>query len=400
MTFTQTVFLAVIAAAGVLVLALYPGGAKIRGSLGAFGAAALLSLILLFTPPYPFAGPKGGFAMGVTTLDPKLYERKGSEYLTPTVELRYPINSTGSTANTGGKFPTIFYFSGWPGTDVDGVHLTRELVSHGFIVATVHYSLDHPGLSSKQLEERRADIGHGLDFTSEEAYHETVAFSDQRARNRAQDASAILDALIHMNANEGRKIISAPMDTDRVGIMGFSFGGSVAAQTRRQDKRFRAAIDMDGWHFAEAVSGVEPPYMYMLSDETRYPTNEEIAPSAKPEDRFAWLLIKRDFDQPIANMRRTGGILVTVSGSHHFNFSDGAFGGSLFRRLLAGVVLHRPGGLGPIDPLKAFNAVAACTTAFFEIYLKGQSPSLLDSAVSPYPEVTLQKWTAVNQQAE
>jgi dienelactone hydrolase len=355
---------------------------------------ALLSPLLAFVPPYPFVKPTGPFAIRATTFDPKSYERKGAEYLTPTVDVLYPDSDTGQ------KFPLIFYFSGWPGSGVDGLRLARELVSHGFIVATVHYPYNQPGLSSEQLEQRRADLEHGMNFTSEDYYRQTIAFADQRARNRAQDASDILDALIRLNANAEQNASGARIDAGRVGIMGFSFGGSVAAQARRRDKRFRAALNMDGWHFAETQSGVEPPYLNILSDDTRYPTDEEISPSAAPEVRFGWLLTKRDFDQPVANMQRAGGILVRVSGAKHFNFSDRAFDGSLLRRLLTGVVFHRPGGLGPINPLKGFNLIAACSRAFFEIHLKDKSSSLLDNAISLYPETDIQKWTAVIQHEE
>ena len=74
-------------------------------------------------------------------------------------------------------------------------------------------------------------------------------------------------------------------------------------------------------------------------------------------------------------MRHIGGLLVAIAGAHHFNFSDRAFQGSLLRRLLGGTVMHRPGGLGPIDPERGYEIVAAYTTAFFESQSHGSTLS-------------------------
>jgi hypothetical protein len=257
----------------------------------------------------------------------------------------------------------------------------------------VRYPWSLPGLSDAQLAQRRVDLEREFDFTSEEASRETIAFIDRRARERAGDASVALDALVHMKA-EGGSGVFARIDPSRVGIMGFSFGGSVAAQARVQDKRFKAAINLDGGHFADAAAGVEPPYLYVISEDTRYPTPDEIAPSAPDDARGEALLNKREFDEAIPAIRRVGGSFVAVSGANHFNLSERAFEGSLLRRLLTGVVLNRPGGLGPIDPRRGYEIVAAYSTAFFEANLMGQRSPLIDGSAAPFSEAPLQTWPA------
>lgn len=357
----------------------------------AAGAAALMSLlfyILSLVPGYSPPKVSGPFGYGEAQLDPRLYELKGAEYRAPAVELHYPLTPDGDTR----RFPVILFFSGWPGGGTE-INLVHELTSRGFAVATVRYPSYLTGLSGAQLAERNTDLQRGLDFPSEEAFRENVAFADRRARDRAADASAILSALIRLKARSSKGVFTR-LDPDHTGIMGFSFGGTIAAQARVQDKRFKAAMNLDGGHFADAVSGVEPPYLYILSDETRYPSAEEIAPSAPPNSRGEALLNKREFDVTIAAMRHIGGMLVTIAGAYHFNLSDGAFQSTLLRRLLAGTVMHRPGGLGPIDPKRGYEIVAAYTTAFFESSLMGQRSPLLDGTVAPFPEAPLQTWPA------
>jgi predicted dienelactone hydrolase len=383
----------------------------VRLAVLAAGSAALLIACLGSMPAYVAITPEGPYAMGVTVLDAKLYEREGAETLAPAVEIRYPADSgrwgrqlwktfvawywpggldNAPAAQSGGKFPIIFDYSGWPGAGVDNLVLVRELVSRGYAVVTVHYPYGFPGLSQTQLKLRRADLTRDMGFPSEKGFRETVAFCDNRVRDRAKDASAILDALIRLNAQGGMPA-GISLDTDHTGIMGFSFGGTVASQARLQDARFKAAINMDGWHFAEAVDGAPPPHIFMLGGDTPYPSAEELD-SPEPEKHFEAVLNKREYDQHIASMRRVGGYVLMVPTTDHFNFSDGNFQGTMLRRLLAGSLMHRPGGLGPIDPLRAYGITSSYALAFFETYLKDRPSPLLDPSHAPFPEAQLQAW--------
>ena len=246
------------------------------------------------------------------------------------------------------------------------------------------------GYLEQELDRRRADLKRGMNFPSEEGYRETLAFCDNRARERAKDASAILDALIGLNAHGGIPG-GVLLDTDHTGIMGFSFGGAVSSQARLQDARFTAAINMDGWHFAEAIDGVPPPHLFMVGSDTLYPSAAELA-SSDPEQHFGALLNKREYDQHIASMKQSGGLVLTIPSTDHFNFSDGNFQGTMLRRLLGGSLMHRPGGLGQIDPHRAYEIISAHALAFFETYLKNRPSPLLHPLNTPYPEAQLQAW--------
>ena len=377
----------------------------------AVSLTVLVIACLAIMPGYAAITPRGPYAMGVAQLDAKLYQRRGAETLTPAVEVRYPVETgkwgrelrqtfiawrkplgldNAPAAQSQSRFPVIFNFSGWPGSWIDNLVLVRELVSQGFVVVTIHYPYDFPGLSEQELDLRRADLKRGMNFPSEEGYRETLAFCDNRARERAKDASAILDALIGLNAHGGIPG-GVLLDTDHTGIMGFSFGGAVSSQARLQDARFTAAINMDGWHFAEAIDGVPPPHLFMVGSDTLYPSAAELA-SSDPEQHFGALLNKREYDQHIASMKQTGGLVLTIPSTDHFNFSDGNFQGTMLRRLLGGSLMHRPGGLGQIDPHRAYEIISAHALAFFETYLKNRPSPLLHPLNTPYPEAQLQAW--------
>lgn len=382
-------------------------------------AAALLTFVLLLWPaaaatilsPLLTPAPEGPFLVGssIPSLGP--IEPDEATYRTPAIELWYPVDPKTVNASSwwpgslnaglmrrfkrsgiagapvskaAVKYPVLLYFSGAAGTEVDGGNLVREIVSHGFVVATVHYPVEYPELSPKALAKRRADLEQQLFyFPSEAAFNQALEKINLRVRERAQDASSILDALTKLSAGSDGDGLAGRLDIDRAGILGFSFGGSIAAEAHSLDPRFKAALNIDGWHFGNAANSVAFPYMLIMSEETRLLNETKLSPSSPSQLRYSWLLTSCDFAKPIAGMRNRGGYLVNIAGTRHINFSDGAFSGSLFRRTP---------GVGPISPNRAFHIMASYAIALFEIYLKDRPPSLLNSISGAYPEASLQVW--------
>src|SRR6185295_1906174 len=57
------------------------------------------------------------------------------------------------------------------------------------------------------------------------------------------------------------------VDFDRIGFVGFSFGGAVAAEATLTEPRLKAVADLDGWHFGRSATvGVTIPYLIVNSD--------------------------------------------------------------------------------------------------------------------------------------
>ena len=108
----------------------------------------------------------------------------------------------------------------------------------------------------------------------------------QRAhRIFAGDAAAVLDEIASLDHGEGIAGIGRMVDPQRAGVFGFSFGGGVAAQASRADPRFKAAVNIDGRHWADGLQhGVEQPYMF-LGERLLMPTAEQLA-SSDPATRY------------------------------------------------------------------------------------------------------------------
>jgi len=363
--------------------------------LGLIGIGVLVCLLLPFLALPP---PTGDYALGSTMLT--LPASKGPE---PVVQIWYPIARTpptqaladllerrrehgwhatpdldtrrGAPLPAGEKFPVLLYFPGWPGTGLSNLLLIRDLASHGFVVATVIY----PSNSNRPMQ----------DYASDATMQRSVAANNERATRNAEDGMRILDLLARLDAqNPGDAqirtgVLAGHLDLAHTGVVGYSFGGAVAAELSRLDARIGAAVNIDGRHWATALEhGVQKPYLF-IGEPLLMPDAAALA-SKDPATRYEAALDQVDYRNLAVHLRENGGIQASIAGTTHANFSDGSLS-SHWRRLSGG---------GPIDALRAHRILDAYVLAFFEQTLRGQPSSLLAGPSPEYPEVRLDRYGA------
>lgn len=274
-------------------------------------------------------------------------------------------------AGRPGGFPLIVYVPQWGGVRTGNTALAQELASQGFVVAAID-PVSAPA------------AGQAMDFSSAESYAATLQLAEQLVRAQARDAVELLDRL---QAALGQAGPFAPLagriNFNRVGIFGWSFGGAVAAQACWTDRRFRAALDMDGWLFGDAAqAGIVQPFM-ILSDDTPLPSAADLA-SPQADTRFTSELTLDDSRRSAAIMARFGGVRATILGSQHSNFSD--------QPLIWPV--RRMVGAGAVSPEKAFRLASGYAAAFFRKHLNGEDAPLLRAGAVPPEGVRLEHWAA------
>ncbi len=95
----------------------------------------------------------------------------------------------------------------------------------------------------------------------------------------------------------------------------------MAAEARRAEPRIKAAVNIDGRHWGEALRhGVPEPYLF-IGEVLRMPTAAELA-AVNPATRYEALLDQIDYTNLAAHLREQGGIQVTIAGTTHANLSD------------------------------------------------------------------------------
>jgi pimeloyl-ACP methyl ester carboxylesterase len=175
------------------------------------------------------------------------------------------------------------------------------------------------------------------------------------------------------------------LDLTRVGALGHSLGGAVAAEACYLDPRIKAALDMDGWMFGKALEqGLTKPLMLVYEKDTEIePSPADLVKSPKSVQRY-WKLDEEDNAAIEAGLRRFGGYRLYISGTSHWNFSDRA----LYSPLRTWT------GAGPIPPRRACEIISQYTLAFFSHTLNGTLEPLLEGTPREYPEVQFASWKA------
>jgi len=158
-------------------------------------------------------------------------------------------------------------------------------------------------------------------------------------------------------------------------------GGGVAAQAGWLEPRFKAVVNLDGWHWHESLQqGVPQPYLHM-SEILVMPTPDDLA-SSNLDTRYAAERRQFEYINVPRVVERSGGTQVTLAGMTHSNFNDMNLRSPL-RRLREG---------GTIDRFRALEVVNAYVCSFFERELQGKTEPLLDGDSSRFPEAKVKVW--------
>lgn len=280
----------------------------------------------------------------------------------------------GSGISSPGRLPVLVYFPGWGGVPSQGTVLIQDLASHGYVVAApdawdpAAYPHD-PGAA--------ADVATPLMFDSDLAAEVSMAAGARNAPRQARLARLVIDRLTDLNRADPAGRFTRRLDLDRIGMLGFSFGGSVAVETAVDDPRVRAVANLDGGVFTDAyLRGFPQPYLLVSEP----PMTEADLRSPNPVTRREAIPTLEDEARIKGFMERWGGTRAIIQGMAHVNFQDAPL-------LKDG---RRVGGT--INPQRARLLVDRLLLTFFDHHLRGTSPPISADISSAYPEMDLQVW--------
>jgi len=252
---------------------------------------------------------------------------------------------------TRGPFPLLLYIPGWGGTRGENTALAEFLAARGYVIAA--------------LDDREA--APALDFSTPAQVVRTQQRADAKVDRLAAGASRELADLVH-----GTTLGAIPIDPTRIGLVGYSFGGAVAAETACRDARVRAAVNLDGWMFGSAArAGVPRPYLVIG---TGLP---QLDATRTPWAASAGLSFEQRFDREnerriIAGLEHHGGYFACIDGTRHAAFSDAA---------ILPLRFGRPGG--PLSGRSTRRIVRTLVGQFCDRFIAGLPAPLFDRRSEP-----------------
>jgi dienelactone hydrolase len=263
----------------------------------------------------------------------------------------------------------IIYVPGWGGSRGENDVLLSDIASAGFVVAaTDDVSRDRPDPTADPADEL-VRVGAFKAFSPEDL----AAFpkmSERRTRLGYNKLAKLVDALTRLPSNPS----PVKIDFSRIGVVGFSFGGAVAAVTLARDSRVSAAVNLDGWVVAtEAAAGVSRPLLAVYAKLDLHPSLARVSAPTY----YVTELAREDLRVLLALSRSSSAEIRLIDGAEHEDFTDARYVGRWKR--------WRPWRPNPIRADRMHTIIQAYLVPFLLRTVSGV-PTALRSPI--FPEVT------------
>ncbi|MFD1932348.1 alpha/beta hydrolase family protein [Nonomuraea mangrovi] len=270
-----------------------------------------------------------------------------------------------------GRLPVVLFGSGDGGTRTLGTALVEDLAARGYLVVTVDHTYE-----ADQVEFPDGRVVRALPLPRKLTPRVIAKLLAQHSQARLADMRFVLDRIAALGSGHGLGEESGPLpaglrgapDLSRVGALGQSLGGSVAAQLVHDDPRVDAGVNLDGGYVGRvAKTGVARPFLQIAAEahtragEPSWKSFWEASTGWKRELRFA--------------------------GAAHGSFTD-------LQALLPQIAAALPkvpvaDFVGTIDPGRSVSAQRAYVSAFFDLHLNRRPSRLFDAPDTRFPEVSL-----------
>ncbi|GII86576.1 esterase [Sphaerisporangium siamense] len=268
-----------------------------------------------------------------------------------------------------GALPVVLFASGDGGPRSLGTVLVEELAARGYLVVTVDHTFE-----ADQVEFPGGRVERAAPLPGKLTPKAIDKLLRKHARVRLADMRFVLDRLADLGRGRGPDASPLPAgltgapDLSRVGMVGQSLGGSVAAQLAHDDRRVDAAVNLDGSYVGPvARTGVSKPFLALAAGaHTR---------RSDPTWRSFWTA-SRGWKRELR-----------FAGAGHGSFTDL----QVILPQLAAKSGKIPSGdlIGTIAPARSVAAQRAYVTAFFELHLKGRSTPLFTGPTPRHPDVKI-----------
>ena len=274
----------------------------------------------------------------------------------------------------GGLLPVLIYSPAFYGLNTDNTMLMEDLASHGYVVFSIAHTYETVVSIFPDGEVIPGDLStifaqYDDHADLEEQYYQDFRSSQDQAEKadlvrqiltvdeqsnvlidiRTDDILGLLDDLEVLNA--GDPILAGRLNTDEIGVIGYSFGGASVLGAALEDDRVVAGVNVDGWPYGSTFAqsdSISQPTMLIRSD-----SNDEV------EDMVSSLIYDK-----VDNAAYS----LTVTDAQHENFWDFPLFFKVYKYI---------GFWGSVDAKTVLNIEDVAVVGFFDKYVKGEDLDLV-----------------------
>src|SRR5215216_1171618 len=172
------------------------------------------------------------------------------------------------------SYPVILFSHGAGTTMEVQTSQSEDLASHGYIVVAI----DHTYVSAGTVFPDR--IVSAKEATTN---FNVVEPAEIITQIMADDSSFVIDTLEELNGGKIESIFKGKLDLERIGAIGHSVGGAVAYNLAINDRRVKAAMDLDGVVFLTPKGNPKAvtPFLMLANDKYHIQAIESRKPLMK-----------------------------------------------------------------------------------------------------------------------
>jgi predicted dienelactone hydrolase len=257
-----------------------------------------------------------------------------------------------------GRHPVILFSHGAHDHRSDTTIVVQELASHGYVVVTV----DHTGDAYTQFPDGRLGVPEFEPGLVPSDFALDVRFVLDRVEDLAAGRNPDVD---HHRLPAG---LGTVLDLHRIGMFGWSKGGTATALAMIDDRRIRAGLSLDGpMECRPPISAdIDRPFMMMTADFTR---------AADPSAAAFWSHL------------RGWRLNLQIDDAYESSFADSQWLVPQVAKVAGMSDQEVVDWIGPLDPARALKIQQAYPLAFFDRHLRGRRSPLLNGPSPAFPEV-------------
>ena len=342
-------------------------------------------MVYFWYPTAKSVGAKGQYLPGAAQMDavPAIHELMSQEFgkrWAPIVsgEISSHAVNGAPIASSRTPFPVVTFSHGAGGTGFEYTVLIEDLVSHGYVVASIEHTYTAKAVwfpDGRVITERNDSPPAGLSQAERMSWmmKQTSVGIDQGAA----DVRFVIDRMRQLNHDKQHFALAGAIDLERLTAMGHSAGAEFAARACQQDSRIYACVDLDGAMVPIAALPVYGDDRKILQPllflEAFHPENN----MGGPPDQIAEY--KKVKEKQLQELRPGSYDVVLHSpGIAHPSFSD------------VPLLFHGQDGF-PETPIVLHNLdlITQFIRAFLDKTLLGEKEALFDGSISPIPEATV-----------
>jgi dienelactone hydrolase len=232
---------------------------------------------------------RGPYPVGARSADVTDPSRDGRKL---DVEVWYPAAAEARDADArAGRHPLVLFSHASGGHRRQSTFLCTHLASHGYVVAAA----DHAGNTAADVADRGRRVAAGAPFTPDEVDALVRAF----IADRVPDLRLLADRLL-----AGAADVADLIDPQRIGLIGWSFGGWAVLATLETDARFGAVVALAPAGNSKPLPGIIPatlafawkrevPALYLVAERDRFtPVAGQLELFARTPSRKAMFILR------------------------------------------------------------------------------------------------------------